>query len=300
MGMKMSQIVLQTNFEGLKLFKRGKVRDIYDLGEYYLMISSDRLSAFDVIMNQGIPDKGKILTQISKFWFDQTSDIIDNHVVSMDVDEYPEECKPYKEILRNRSMLVKKAELIPVECIVRGYISGTGWNDYKKYQAICGIKLPSGLVESERLPEPIFTPSTKAEIGEHDLNITVDKAKDLVGNEIYRTLEETTLAIYNKAYSYAIERGIIIADTKMEFGILGNKVIIIDELLTPDSSRFWPKDSYEKGRAQDSYDKQYVRDYLLSINFNKQPPAPDLPEDVIQNTSKKYKEALIQLAGIEL
>lgn len=296
----MSQIVLQTNFEGLKLFKRGKVRDIYDLGEYYLMISSDRLSAFDVIMNQGIPDKGKILTQISKFWFDQTSDIIDNHVVSMDVDEYPEECKPYKEILRNRSMLVKKAELIPVECIVRGYISGTGWNDYKKYQAICGIKLPSGLVESERLPEPIFTPSTKAEIGEHDLNITVDKAKDLVGNEIYRTLEETTLAIYNKAYSYAIERGIIIADTKMEFGILGNKVIIIDELLTPDSSRFWPKDSYEKGRAQDSYDKQYVRDYLLSINFNKQPPAPDLPEDVIQNTSKKYKEALIQLAGIEL
>ena len=296
----MSQIVLQTNFEGLKLFKRGKVRDIYDLGEYYLMISSDRLSAFDVIMNQGIPDKGKILTQISKFWFDQTSDIIDNHVVSMDVDEYPEECKPYKEILRNRSMLVKKAELIPVECIVRGYISGTGWNDYKKYQAICGIKLPSGLVESERLPEPIFTPSTKAEIGEHDLNITVDKAKDLVGNEIYRTLEETTLAIYNKAYSYAIERGIIIADTKMEFGILGNKVIIIDELLTPDSSRFWPNDSYEKGRAQDSYDKQYVRDYLLSINFNKQPPAPDLPEDVIQNTSKKYKEALIQLAGIEL
>jgi phosphoribosylaminoimidazole-succinocarboxamide synthase len=218
----------------------------------------------------------------------------------MNVDEYPEECKPYKDILKNRSMLVKKAELIPVECIVRGYLSGTGWNDYQKYQSICGIKLPSGLVESERLPEPIFTPSTKAEIGEHDLNITIDKAKDLVGNKIYNILEETALAIYNKAYNYAIEKGIIIADTKMEFGILGNKVILIDELLTPDSSRFWPKENYQKGRAQDSYDKQYVRDYLLSINFNKQPPAPDLPEDVIANTSSKYKDALKQLTGIEI
>jgi phosphoribosylaminoimidazole-succinocarboxamide synthase len=296
----MENVVLQTNFEGLKLFKRGKVRDIYDLGEYYLMISSDRLSAFDVIMNQGIPHKGEILTQISKFWFDYTTDIIDNHVITMNVDEYPEECKPYKDILKNRSMLVKKAELIPVECIVRGYLSGTGWNDYQKYQSICGIKLPSGLVESERLPEPIFTPSTKAEIGEHDLNITIDKAKDLVGNKIYNILEETALAIYNKAYNYAIEKGIIIADTKMEFGILGNKVILIDELLTPDSSRFWPKENYQKGRAQDSYDKQYVRDYLLSINFNKQPPAPDLPEDVIANTSSKYKDALKQLTGIEI
>lgn len=296
----MENIVLQTNFEGLKLFKRGKVRDIYDLGEYYLMISSDRLSAFDVIMNQGIPHKGEILTQISKFWFDYTKDIIDNHVITMNVDEYPEECNPYKDILKNRSMLVKKAELIPVECIVRGYLSGTGWNDYQKYQSICGIKLPSGLVESERLPEPIFTPSTKAEIGEHDLNITIDKAKDLVGSKIYNILEETALAIYNKAYNYAIEKGNIIADTKMEFGILGNKVILIDELLTPDSSRFWPKENYQKGRAQDSYDKQYVRDYLLSINFNKQPPAPDLPEDVIANTSSKYKDALKQLTGIEI
>ncbi|MBZ0183723.1 MAG: phosphoribosylaminoimidazolesuccinocarboxamide synthase [Melioribacteraceae bacterium] len=296
----MENVVLQTNFEGLKLFKRGKVRDIYDLGEYYLMISSDRLSAFDVIMNQGIPHKGEILTQISKFWFDFTTDIIDNHVITMNVDEYPEECNPYKDILKNRSMLVKKAELIPVECIVRGYLSGTGWNDYQKYQSICGIKLPSGLVESERLPEPIFTPSTKAEIGEHDLNITIDKAKDLVGSKIYIILEETALAIYNIAYNYAIEKGIIIADTKMEFGILGNKVILIDELLTPDSSRFWPKENYQKGRAQDSYDKQYVRDYLLSINFNKQPPAPDLPEDVIANTSSKYKDALKQLTGIEI
>jgi phosphoribosylaminoimidazole-succinocarboxamide synthase len=296
----MENVVLQTNFEGLKLFKRGKVRDIYDLGEYYLMISSDRLSAFDVIMNQGIPHKGEILTQISKFWFDYTTDIIDNHVITMNVDEYPKECNPYKDILKNRSMLVKKAELIPVECIVRGYLSGTGWNDYQKYQSICGIKFPSGLVESERLPEPIFTPSTKAEIGEHDLNITIDKAKDLVGSKIYIILEETALAIYNKAYNYAIEKGIIIADTKMEFGILGNKVILIDELLTPDSSRFWPKENYQKGRAQDSYDKQYVRDYLLSINFNKQPPAPDLPEDVIANTSSKYKDALKQLTGIEI
>lgn len=296
----MENVVLQTNFEGLKLFKRGKVRDIYDLGEYYLMISSDRLSAFDVIMNQGIPHKGEILTQISKFWFDFTTDIIDNHVITMNVDQYPEECNPYKDVLKNRSMLVKKAELIPVECIVRGYLSGTGWNDYQKYQSICGIKLPSGLVESERLPEPIFTPSTKAEIGEHDLNITIDKAKDLVGSKIYNILEETALAIYNKAYNYAIEKGIIIADTKMEFGILGNKVILIDELLTPDSSRFWPKENYQKGRAQDSYDKQYVRDYLLSINFNKQPPAPDLPEDVIANTSSKYKDALKQLTGIEI
>lgn len=296
----MSKVILETNFEDLKLFKRGKVRDMYDLGEYYLMVSSDRLSAFDVIMSQGIPDKGRILTQISKFWFGFSEDLIENHIVSTNVDEYPAECKKYRDDLVGRSMLVKKAELIPIECIVRGYISGSGWKDYQKTGSICGISLPSGLVESEKLPEPIFTPSTKAEIGDHDENISAEKAAEIVGDEIFNEIKTKTLAVYTKAYEYADSKGIILADTKMEFGIIDGKVILIDELLTPDSSRFWPKDEYEKGRAQSSYDKQYVRDYLLSINFNKQPPAPQLPEEVILNTSLKYKEALFKLTGQKL
>jgi len=293
-------VVLQTDLKDLKLFKRGKVRDVYEVGEYYLIISTDRLSAFDVIMNQGIPCKGEILTRISKFWFDYTKDIIENHVVSMNVDEYPDECKKYREIIEGRSMLVKKAELIPLECIVRGYISGSGWNDYKKTGNICGIKLPEGMKESQKFDEPIFTPSTKADIGDHDENISEEQAKKIIGEETYNILKNATINVYLKAYEYAFERGIILADTKMEFGFVDGKVILIDELLTPDSSRFWPKDKFEIGRAQDSYDKQYVRDYLLSINFNKQPPAPQLPEDVINNTTKKYKEALFELTGENL
>lgn len=292
-----SGIITSTNLENLKLFKQGKVRDMYDLGESYLMVSTDRLSAFDVIMNQGIPNKGKVLTKISEFWFDKTKDVINNHILTSDTLIYPSVCKPYLDILKDRSMLVKKAELIPLECIVRGYISGSGWKDYQKSGEICGIKLPDGMKESERLPQPIFTPSTKAEIGDHDENISEEKAKNLIGESNYQFIKTKAVEVYLKAYEYAIEKGIIIADTKMEFGILNDEIILIDELLTPDSSRFWPIDKYEPGRAQDSFDKQYVRDFLLSINFKKKPPAPHLPEDVINNTSAKYKEVYNLLTG---
>jgi len=290
-------VMLNSNFPDLKLFKRGKVRDMFDVGEYYLMVATDRLSAFDVIMQQGIPNKGKILNRISKFWFDFLQDEIDNHIVSTDVNEYPEICKKYSSELKDRSMLVKKAELIPLECIVRGYLSGSGWNDYKKNGSICGINLPTGLVESEKLPEPIFTPSTKAEIGDHDENVDESTASKIVGSEIFKTIKNKAINIYNKASQFALQKGIIIADTKMEFGIYNGEVILIDELLTPDSSRFWPVSDYEKGRSQNSYDKQYVRDYLLSINFDKKPPAPILPDKVIMNTSKIYADVLKKLTG---
>lgn len=296
----MQKVVLKTEFEDLKLFKRGKVRDIYEIEDKYLLISTDRISAFDVIMNEGIPQKGKVLTKISEFWFDMVKDQVENHVLETEVDKYPEVCHKYRDQLEGRSMLVKKAELIELECIVRGYISGSGWKEYQKEGTICSIKLPEGLEESEKLPEPIFTPSTKAEIGDHDENISEVKAIEIVGQEAYDFLKKTSIAIYKKASEYAFERGIILADTKMEFGYYNGKIILIDELLTPDSSRFWPKDNYEKGRAQVSYDKQYVRDYLLSINFNKQPPAPPLPEDVIKNTSDKYVQALNLLSGQDL
>lgn len=292
-----TKVITGTNFPELKLFKKGKVRDIYDLGNSFLMISTDRLSAFDVIMQQGIPLKGKILTQISKFWFDFFKADIKNHVISTEVDQFPEKAKHYREDLADRTMLVKKAEMIPLECIVRGYLSGSGWKDYQSTGEIGGIKLPNGLVESEKLPEPIFTPSTKAEIGDHDETISHQKAIDLVGEETFNFLRDNAILIYKKAAGYAESKGIIIADTKMEFGFVNGKIILIDELLTPDSSRFWPADKYEKGRAQDSFDKQYVRDYLLSINFNKKPPAPILPDEVIQNTSKKYLDALVKLTG---
>ncbi len=291
------QVVKQTEFEKLKLFKRGKVRDLYDLGEFYLIISTDRLSAFDVIMEEGIPLKGKILTKISEFWFDFSKNIIDNHLISTDVSKFPDECKEYSSILEGRSMLVKKAELIPLECIVRGYISGSGWKEYQNNGTVCGIELPENLRESEKLPEPIFTPSTKADIGDHDENISEDKAIEIVGEETYSILKSKSLEIYKKAYEYAYEKGIILADTKMEFGYYNGEIILIDELLTPDSSRFWPKNLYEKGRGQSSFDKQYVRDYLASINFNKNPPAPNLPDEVIGNTTLKYEEALFLLSG---
>jgi phosphoribosylaminoimidazole-succinocarboxamide synthase len=291
------KIILQTNFPKLKLVKQGKVRDIYDLGEYYLIVSTDRLSAFDVIMAQGIPNKGAVLTKISSFWFDYVKDIIDNHIIATDVNEFPKECLEYAEDLQDRSMLVKKAEVIPIECIVRGYISGSGWNDYKKTGKISGITLPEGLVESEKLAEPIFTPSTKAEIGEHDENISFNEAEKIIDKSKLEIIKNATLSIYKKASEFALTKGIIIADTKMEFGVYNGQVIIVDELLTPDSSRFWPLSKYKKGGAQESYDKQFVRDYLLSINFNKQPPAPQLPEDIIRKTGEKYADALFELTG---
>ncbi len=294
------KVILETNFPGLKLVKRGKVRDIYDAGEYYLIVSTDRLSAFDVIMAQGIPYKGKVLTKISEFWFNLTEDIVPNHLVTIDVNKFPSEFQQYKDDLEGRSMLVKKAKVIPIESIVRGYISGSGWNDYKQTGSISGIKLPAGLYESEKLTEPIFTPSTKAEIGIHDENISLEEAERIADKETMLKIKDTALKIYKTVSDYALQKGIIIADTKMEFGIYENDLIIVDELFTPDSSRFWPVESYEKGRAQQSFDKQFVRDYLLSIKFNKQPPPPELPEDIINKTSEKYLEIYSKLTGERL
>lgn len=295
-----SKVILQTIFPGLKFLKRGKVRDIYEVGDYLLIVSTDRISAFDVIMNQGIPYKGMILTKISEFWFRFVEDIIPNHLITTNVDEFPAECKPYADELHGRSMLVKKTEVIPIESVVRGYITGSGMADYKATGSICGIKLPEGLVESEKLTEPIFTPATKEELGSHDQNISEDEAKKIVGEDVINFIKEKTIAVYKKAYEYALNRGIIIADTKMEFGKYKGEIILIDELLTPDSSRFWPADKYQKGRVQESFDKQFLRNYLISINFNRQPPAPDLPEEIIMKTSEKYLEALEKLTGQKL
>ena len=291
------KVIIQTDFSGLKFLKRGKVRDIYEVGDNLLIVSTDRISAFDVIMNQGIPFKGIILTKISEFWFNFVKDIIPNHLITTNVDEFPAECKPYAEDLRGRSMLVKKTKVIPIESVVRGYITGSGMADYKATGSICGIKLPEGLVESEKLNEPIFTPATKEEIGAHDQNISEEEAKKIAGNEVIEFMKSKTIAIYKKAYEYALKKGIIIADTKMEFGFYNDEIILIDELLTPDSSRFWPADKYQKGKVQESFDKQFLRNYLISINFNKQPPAPDLPEEIIHKTSEKYLEALEMLTG---
>jgi phosphoribosylaminoimidazole-succinocarboxamide synthase len=273
------------------------VRDLFVVGVYFLIVSTDRLSAFDVIMGQGIPYKGEVLTRISKFWFEFSKNIISNHVVSTDIKDFPSECLEYEKDLNGRSMLVKKAEVIPIECIVRGYISGSGWNDYKKYGKISGINLPKDLVESEKFPEPLFTPSTKAEIGLHDENISAEDAEKITDKTTVEKIKKATLDVYKAAADFALSKGIIIADTKMEFGFYNGEVILVDELLTPDSSRFWPLDKYEKGRSQESYDKQFVRDYLLSINFNKQPPPPVLPEEIISKTSDKYLEVLYKLTG---
>ncbi len=292
-----TKVVLKTNFPNLQFFAEGKVRDIYEVEEYLLMVSTDRISAFDVIMKQGIPYKGIVLTKISEFWFNLNKDIIQNHLVTTNVDEYPIECKEYADVLNGRSMLVKRAKVVPIECIVRGYISGSGWNDYKKTGKISGIKLSGDLQESEKFPEPIFTPSTKAEIGKHDENISADEALKITDEVTFRILQEKTLQIYKKASEFALKKGIIIADTKMEFGFYNGDIILVDELLTPDSSRFWPLDNYEKGRGQESYDKQFVRDYLLSVNFNKQPPPPVLPEEIIKKTSDKYLNIYKMLTG---
>jgi len=291
----MPKTVIETDFEELNLIKRGKVRDIYDLGDTLLMVATDRISAFDVVMPDPIPEKGKILTQISLFWFKIMESLLPNHVISSNVDNYPDICKPYSEILRGRSMLVKKAKPLPIECIVRGYISGSGWSDYLASGRICGIKLPENLKESDKLPEPIFTPSTKAETGLHDININYDEAIRKIGRNLFDRVRTLSLEIYGKGAELAYKKGIIIADTKFEFGLFEDNLILIDEVMTPDSSRFWPKSSYEPGGTQKSFDKQYLRDYLLSINWNKTPPAPSLPKDVIANTHKKYLEAFNRL-----
>ena len=295
-----AQALLQTSFPTLKLFAKGKVRDIYEAGDYLLLVSTDRISAFDVIMEQGIPYKGMVLTKISEFWFNYTKDIIPNHMVTTNVEEYPSECKEYADDLIGRSMLVKKAKVIPIECIVRGYISGSGWKDYKNTGAISGISLQKGLQESEKLNESIFTPSTKAEIGDHDENISADEAIEITDKKTFDAVETASKNLYKKVSGYALKKGIIIADTKFEFGKVNGDIILVDEVLTPDSSRFWPLDKYEKGRGQESYDKQFLRDYLLSINFNKQPPPPPLPEDIIKKTSEKYLDIYKKLTGQSL
>ncbi len=292
-----SHVISTTECKNLKLKGRGKVRDIYDLGECLLIVATDRMSAFDVVMPNPIPDKGRILTQLSKFWFDLTKDIVPNHVLSTKVEDYPKDCQPYQEMLRDRSMLVTKTEVLPVECVVRGYLSGSGWEEYRKAGEVCGILLPRGLVESSKLGEPIFTPATKAEMGLHDENINFEKVEKIIGKDLAQKVKSFSLAIYKKARDFAEQRGILIADTKMEFGMKGGKLILIDELLTPDSSRFWPKDEYQPGGPQKSFDKQFLRDYLLSIRWDKSPPAPQLPEEIVQKTREKYLEAYERLVG---
>jgi len=290
-------MVSMTEFKSLTLKGRGKVRDIYDLGDRLLIVATDRISAFDVVMPNPIPDKGRVLTQLSKFWFNLTKEIVPNHVISTEVKDFPEECRPYQEILRDRSMLVVKTQPLPIECVVRGYLSGSGWEEYKKTGEVCSIALPKGLVESSKLEEPIFTPATKEEIGRHDENITFEKVEMIVGKELAQRLKSLSLSIYKKARDFAEGNGILIADTKMEFGIKDGKLLLIDELLTPDSSRFWPKDDYRPGSSQKSFDKQFLRDYLLSIHWDKNPPAPQLPEEIIQKTREKYLEAYERLMG---
>ncbi len=282
----------QTDLKGLKLINRGKVRDLYDLGEYLLIVATDRISAFDVIMPNPIPGKGEILTKLSEFWFARMADIVGNHLVTTDVDRYPVECQPHRDVLRGRSMLVRKAKPLPVECIVRGYITGSAWKDYLDGKPVSGIRLPAGLKESSRLPEPIFTPSTKAPEGEHDMPISREEMARLIGADLTERVIALSLAIYKRADEVANSVGIIIADTKMEFGLAGKELILIDEVLTPDSSRFWPRDDYAEGRGQKSFDKQFLRDYLLSIQWNQKPPAPQLPADIIEKTHQKYEEAL--------
>ncbi len=291
------KVVVKTEFSDLKLLNRGKVRDIYDLGDMLLMISTDRISAFDVILPDGIPCKGRVLTSLSKFWFSCFTDITQHHLISTEVKDFPSECRKYADILTGRSMLVKKTKPLPVECIVRGYISGSGWKDYQKSGAVCGISLPRDMKESDCFAEPLFTPSTKAEVGAHDENVSFEYICDTVGKETSEKLKELSIMIYEKARHIAETRGIIIADTKMEFGIADGEIILIDELLTPDSSRFWPKESYEPGRPQMSFDKQFVRDYLNSLDWDHSPPAPSLPEEIIAKTTERYIEAYRRITG---
>ncbi len=289
-------LLLQTDLPGVRLLGRGKVRDNYDLGDNLLIVATDRISAFDYILASGVPDKGRVLTQLSIFWFDFLKDLVPTHFISANVDDYPAPLPRYRDQLEGRSMLVKRAAMIDIECVARGYVSGSGWKDYQRTQSICGIPLPAGLRESGELPAPIFTPASKAQSG-HDENISFDQAAATVGVELAGRLRDVTLAIYAKASAYAATRGLILADTKFEFGFVDGVLTLADEVLTPDSSRYWPADRYAPGGAQPSYDKQYVRDYLEKIGWNKQPPAPALPEEVAERTSQKYKDAFRLLTG---
>jgi len=314
-------IVTETQLSGLTLQRRGKVRDVYDLGEHLLIVATDRISAFDYILGSGIPDKGKVLTQLSAFWFGRIGDLVPHHLVSIDVDDFPAVTRPHRDILRGRSMLVRKTEPLPIECVARGFLVGSGWKDYQKTGAVCGIPLPSGLIEADRLTQPIFTPATKAESG-HDENISEREAGDIVGHDLVARLKSLTLEIYSRGVAYAETRGIIIADTKFEFGVInkphssrrsaegatadglepaeGAELVLIDEVLTPDSSRFWPRADYKPGGSPPSFDKQFVRDYLERIGWNKQPPVPSLPDDVVQRTREKYVEAFRRITGADL
>jgi len=297
----MSETVLfETDFPGLKLQSRGKVRDIYDLDDSLLIVATDRISAFDVVMQTPIPDKGKVLTQLSEFWLDFLGDVVEHHLIGTDVNRYPEACKPYAAQLAGRSMRVRKARPLPVECIVRGYLVGSGWKDYKKTGELCGIPLPADMQEAEKLPHPIFTPSTKAASGAHDENISLADMSSRVGEEIASKVKEISIRIYMKAASYAETRGIIVADTKLEFGIMDGRLLLIDEVLTPDSSRFWPADRYKVGGSPESYDKQYLRDYLIKSGWKVTDPAPELPATVVENTHSRYLEALERLSGCKL
>jgi phosphoribosylaminoimidazole-succinocarboxamide synthase len=291
----MTAVITTTNCPELKLINRGKVRDIYDLGEHLLIVATDRISAFDVVMHEGIPQKGYVLTQISRFWFDQMTDLVPNHLISTNIDEFPAITHQYRDQLEGRSMLARKAQPLPIECIVRGYLSGSGWKEYKKQGSVCSIPLPAGLQESGQLPQTLFTPSTKADIGEHDENISFDQAAELCGRELAEKVRDISIAIYERARQIADQKGIIIADTKFEFGICNGELIWIDEALTPDSSRFWPKDLYAPGSAQPSFDKQFLRDYLETLDWGKQAPPPVLPQEIVDKTGEKYLEALKRL-----
>lgn len=295
----MTEVVLQTALKGINKVGSGKVRDIYQVGEHLLIIATDRLSAFDVVLPDGIPDKGKVLNLLSVFWFERFKRVVANHLITANVEQFPLELKPYKDLLQNRAMLVRQARPLPVECVVRGYLAGSGWQEYQKTGAVCGIKLPPGLKQAVKLPEPIFTPSTKAVSG-HDENITAEEMVRLVGEEITKKVRRIAIEIYTAANEYSQERGIIIADTKFEFGLIEGELVLIDEILTPDSSRFWSVKDYEVGISPPSFDKQFVRDYLNTIGWNRQPPAPHLPPEIIAGTAARYREALRLFTGIEL
>jgi len=297
MQTEQQSVLLETRLPGVRLFSRGKVRDVYEVAvERLLIVATDRLSAFDVVMAEGIPEKGRVLTQLSCFWFEFLREVVPTHFLTANLDEYPRELRPFADQLANRSMLVKKARPFPIECVVRGYLAGSGWKDYQASGSVCGMRLPRGLVESAKLDRPIFTPATKAQEG-HDENITWEETAARVGRAGAEQLRALSLAVYERARDYADSRGILIADTKFEWGLHEDRVILIDEVLTPDSSRFWPKDGYEPGRPQPSFDKQYVRDYLETTHWNKQPPPPPLPPEVVEKTSEKYREAYRRLTG---
>ena len=293
-------VVLSTDFKDIKLVSSGKVRDIYDCGDALLIVATDRISAFDVVLPDGIPCKGAVLSQMSTYWFAEMREVIDNHFISADQAEFPPLCRAYAETLKGRAMLVKKAKPLPIECVVRGYLAGSGWTEYQRSGSICGIPIAKGLQESSRLEEPIFTPTTKAEQGTHDENITMEKVEELIGRDLARQVKEVSLRLYAKGSEMARRKGIIICDTKFEFGLFNGNLILIDEALTPDSSRFWPEDEYQPGRPQRSFDKQFVRDYLLTLTWDKKPPAPRLPADIIGKTSERYQEAFTRITGKEL